>query len=205
MKHYFITAIGTDSGKTVVSSIFCEALDANYWKPIQCGFPTDKEKVISLVSNPKTNFYDETYLLEMPASPHIAAKYEGVEINLTILENDFNTLTKTTIIEGAGGLLVPINKNETIADIIQRFKIPVILVANLYLGSINHTLLSIQELNNRKIKVEGIVFNGEDAQGTKEIILEKSGFKELLHLKNELVISKDTILNYANEIRKKLS
>ncbi|MEQ8808331.1 MAG: dethiobiotin synthase, partial [Imperialibacter sp.] len=153
LSRYFVTAIGTDSGKTLVSAIVCEALHADYWKPIQAGMPRDTDTVQSLVSNEKTQFHPEAYLLNTPASPHAAAKADGVEISLTKVK-----LPKTDnclIIEGAGGLMVPLNDYDFIGDLIIELKAEVILVANLYLGSINHTLLSAEYLKAHKVPVAG--------------------------------------------------
>lgn len=168
-KRYFVTAIGTDSGKTLVSAILAEKLGADYWKPVQCGFPRDTETVQRLVSNERTAFHPEAYLLDKPASPHDAAAEQGVEIDLNAFslpdtENDL-------IVEGAGGLLVPLNGTDFVIDVAHELKLEVILVANLYLGSINHTLLSVMELKRRDLLVKGIVFNGPPNPASESIIL----------------------------------
>ncbi len=206
--HLFVTAIGTDSGKTVASAILCQALKADYWKPVQCGAPTDTNTVRSLIpeSNSFTRFFEETYLLETPASPHIAAEIEQHEIFIPVIKAEYNSLNplQPTIIEGAGGLMVPLNENDCIIDIPRLLEIPVVLVANLYLGSINHTLLSCMALKQQNIEVAGIIFNGEDPQNTKPIILEKSGYRELLHIHQESEITPDLIEKYAKAFRKNI-
>ena len=196
---YFITAIGTDSGKTFVSSIFTEALQADYWKPIQAGLPRDTETVKSLIENQKSFFHSESYLLNMPMSPHAAACADGLEIRLDkILLPTF--INDNLIIEGAGGVLVPINDADYVIDIAAKFNAQVILVANIYLGSINHTLLSINELVRRKINIAGIVFNKSNNPESKKIILAKSKLKCLLDIPLEPIISKGVVKNYADKL-----
>ncbi len=195
---YFVSAIGTDSGKTVVSAILCQAFGFAYWKPIQCGFPTDLSTVKQLVSNKNVEFYDEKYLLKMPASPHAAAKDENIVLKTT----DFICPDADDIvIEGAGGLLVPMNDDENIVDLIHCFGAELLLVANLYLGSINHTLLSVELLKQRNITVKGIVFNGPTNTESERIILERSGYRQLLHLPQLDKIDSLIIQKYADELR----
>ncbi len=204
MNNYFVTAIGTDCGKTLVSAILVEFLKADYWKPIQAGFPTDTETVKNLIENQKNIFHKESYLLQMPASPHAAAKAESIEIKLEniILPKTVNNL----VIEGAGGILVPINDNNFVIDIAQnialQFGCKVVLVANLYLGSINHTLLTINELKRRNIDVLGIIFNGDENKESERIILKHSGYKCLLRIKKEYNISNETIKKYTQMLNK---
>lgn len=208
MNHYFVTAIGTDSGKTVASAILCEALKAGYWKPIQCGEPKDTDSVKKLISNPETQFYPEGYLLNKPASPHDAASEEGVDIDINHILAEYSKIStpgSKLIIEGAGGLLVPINDQDFVIDIPKKLNVPVILVANLYLGSINHTLLSVNELKNRNLEVAGIIFNGESNPESERIILEHSGYKRLLHIFPEKKITQEHIIKYALELNKTIS
>ena len=202
--NYFVTAIGTDSGKTLASSILCEALKTDYWKPVQCGEPRDTDAVKNLISNTDTQFHAEAYFLKKPASPHDAAKEEGVEIKLDQIKNRHSTLktkNSTLIIEGAGGVLVPLNDTDFVIDIPQQLDISVILVANLYLGSINHTLLSINELKRRNVKVAGIIFNGEPNLESERIILHHSGYKKLLHIMPEKEVNKEVVRRYAAEFK----
>jgi len=200
MKRIFITGNGTDIGKTVVSAIITEALNADYWKPVQSGelHNTDTMKVKQLVSNSKTVFHAERFRLQQPLSPHAAAEIDGVEIHL----NDF-LLPKTDnhlIIEGAGGLMVPLNSQLLIADLIKHFDASVILVSQNYLGSINHTLLTIQELRRRNIPIIGIVFNGEHTPQTENFIQQFTQLPILFRVDMESMINQQTILKYANEI-----
>jgi dethiobiotin synthetase len=146
MKQLFVTGISTEVGKTVVSSILTEYLQADYWKPIQSGdlHLSDTMKVQSLVSNSKTVFHPERYRLQSPLSPHASAEIDGIQISL----NDFELpqTENNLIVEGAGGLFVPLNEKDTVIDLIERLKLPVVLVSRNYLGSINHTMLSIEAL-----------------------------------------------------------
>ncbi|MFT5641284.1 MAG: dethiobiotin synthetase [Cyclobacteriaceae bacterium] len=198
--NYFITAIGTDSGKTLVSAIVAEMLGADYWKPVQSGNPRDTETVQSLVSNGKTRFYKERYLLKTPASPHASAKIDNVHIDINNFAPPISN--RDLVIEGAGGLLVPLNDHDTILDLIKVLDVKVILVSNLYLGSINHTLLSVALLKQHHVSVAGIIFNGEPNPESEEIILAKSGYKKLISLLPEPEINKTVVLKYAHQLKK---
>jgi dethiobiotin synthetase len=196
---YFVTAIGTDSGKTIISAILAKALQADYWKPIQCGFPTDSSTIAGLVDNMHIVIHDESYILQAPMSPHAAAKAEGVNISLDKLylppiENN------PLIIEGAGGMLVPLNDTEMVIDIAAKFDAEVILVANLYLGSINHTLLSVNELKRRNIKVKGVIFNGPENHESEAFILQYSGYSCLLKVRPAASIDGEFINKYAIQL-----
>jgi dethiobiotin synthetase len=167
---FFITGIGTEIGKTVVSAIVTEYLQADYWKPVQSGdlHWTDTMKVQSLISNTKSVFHPERHRLNAPLSPHASAALDGVQIKLS----DF-TLPHTSnhlVVEGAGGLMVPLNEHDVLLDLIQQLQIPVILVSRNYLGSINHTLLSFDALKQRNIPIAGIVFNGEPNPASESFI-----------------------------------
>lgn len=193
---YFVTAIGTDSGKTLVSAILTHALQADYWKPIQCGFPRDVDSVKELVNNNHSLFYEESYLFETPASPHAAAGKEGkrIDLNNIILPETTNS---NLVIEGAGGILVPINEKHFVIDIASKFEAEVILVSNNYLGSINHTMLTIEELRRRKLKIKGIIFNGEENRETEDYILQHSGLTCLLTIRPEAEINQEIVTRYA--------
>jgi dethiobiotin synthetase len=167
---FFITGIGTEIGKTLVSAIVTEYLQADYWKPVQSGdlHWTDTMKVQSLISNTKSVFHPERHRLNAPLSPHASAALDGVQIKLS----DF-TLPQTSnhlVVEGAGGLMVPLNEHDVLLDLIQQLQIPVILVSRNYLGSINHTLLSFEALKQRNIPIAGIVFNGEPNPASESFI-----------------------------------
>ena len=200
--NYFVTAIGTDSGKTFFSAILCEALHADYWKPVQAGMPRDADTVRNLLSNAVSKIHDETYLLGTPASPHAAAKRDGVTIQMEkfVVPQTSNDL----IIEGAGGCLVPLNDIDFVIDLAKRFKSKVILVSNLYLGSINHTLLSADYLRKNKFDVKGIVFNGPANSESEEIILSHTGYKCLLRIGEEEEVSKELVRKYARLLKENI-
>jgi len=202
-KNYFITAIGTDSGKTVVSAIFTQALHADYWKPVQAGFPRDTDMVKSLVNNPVSRFHSEAYLLQQPMSPHAAARQEGTEIRFQKIQ--LPATNNSLIIEGAGGALVPLNDRHFVIELATRFNAEVVLVSNIYLGSINHTLLTINELKRRRIRVSGIVFNGPENTETERIILHHSRYPLLLRVYPEHNLTPDIINQYASELKNNLS
>ncbi len=197
--NYFVTAIGTDSGKTFFSAILCEALQADYWKPVQAGMPRDADTVRSLLLNTVSKIHEETYLLGTPASPHAAAKGDGVTIQMEkfAVPQTNNDL----VIEGAGGCLVPLNDIDFVIDLAKNFKSQVILVSNLYLGSINHTLLSADYLRKNKFDVKGIVFNGPANPESEEIILSHTGFKCLLRIGEEEEVTKELVRKYANLLK----
>lgn len=198
MKRIFVTGTGTEIGKTVASAILVEALKADYWKPVQAGDlqNTDTMTVKDLVSNNQSIFYPESFRLTKSISPHAAATYDNFEIkeNNIIPPQHANTL----IIEGAGGLMVPLNRNFLMIDLIQKLKAEVILVSKNYLGSINHTLLSAEALQSRNIPVRGIIFNGSSVSTTETFIREYTGLKTLFCIDNEKTINKQTILKYAS-------
>lgn len=201
MDKYFVSAIGTDSGKTLVSAIICQAFGADYWKPVQCGFPRDLETVRGLVQDTRCNFYEEQYLLKTPASPHAAAKIDKIKLSVGYFQ--LPSTKNNLVIEGAGGLLVPLNDEENIVDLITHFEAEVVLVADLYLGSINHTLMSCEVLQSRKLKVKGIIFNGPENKESETIILKRSGFTNLLNIPREEAINPGVVDRYANELREK--
>ena len=199
MKTYFITGIGTDIGKTIVSAILVEALKADYWKPIQSGdlHQTDTMKVQGLISNSTSDFFPEAYRLTEPMSPHAAAAIDGVTINLDSIK--VPPTNNNLIIEGAGGLMVPLNNDSLVIDLIEKLKVEVILVSRNYLGSINHTLLSVEALQRRNIPIKGIIFNGNPVNTSVKFICEYTGLKSLFRIDNEETIDKQTILKYASE------
>ncbi len=168
-KQLFVTGIGTGVGKTIVSAILTEALQADYWKPIQSGdLDSSDSLLVKSLTSPELKIHQERYRLQKAASPHQSAKEEAIEINL----NDFE-IPKTTnslIIEGAGGLFVPINEEDFMIDLIQQFNLPTVVVATNYLGCINHTLLTIEILKLRNITIEYFVFNGEFDEDTSRVI-----------------------------------
>lgn len=193
-KKIFVTGIGTGIGKTIISAVLVEKLKADYWKPVQSGDSdnSDTMKVKSLVSNTRTHFHPETYLLTQSFSPHKSAAIDGVAIDIDkiMMPQTKNSL----IIEGAGGLMVPLNNQHLIIDLIKKLQVQVVLVSRNYLGSINHTLLSVLALKQYDIPVKGIIFNGIKDIYSKEFILEYSGLELLGHIPEYQVVDKNAIM-----------
>ncbi|GAA4089595.1 dethiobiotin synthase [Mucilaginibacter panaciglaebae] len=169
-KPLFITGIGTGIGKTIVSAILVESLKADYWKPIQSGDldNSDTLSVQNLVSNTKSVFHAEAYRLTQPFSPHKSAALDGIEIDPSTIK--IPKTDNTLIIEGAGGLMVPLNDSFLMIDLIGQLAAEVILVVKHYLGSINHTLLSLEALHRRNIPIKALIFNGEANESSEEVI-----------------------------------
>lgn len=199
-KPIFVTGIGTGIGKTIVSAVLVEKLKADYWKPVQSGDldNSDTDKVKSLVTNTVSFFHPESYRLSQPFSPHKSAAIDGMNIEPQKI------ITPTTdnrlIVEGAGGLMVPLNKQFLMIDLIRQLKAEVILVSENYLGSINHTLLSVYLLKKEQIPVKGIIFNGLKDIYSEEFILEYSGFKLLGHIPEFDILDKKAIIEAGNYI-----
>jgi dethiobiotin synthetase len=192
-QHLFVTGIGTEIGKTIVSATLVEKLQADYWKPVQSGDlnNSDSLKVKSLISNKKSFIFPEAYKLTQPFSPHKSAAIDGIAIDPKSLVPPVTD--NTLVIEGAGGLMVPLNDNFLMIDLIKQLNAQVILVSKNYLGSINHTLLSINALKQYDIPIKGIIFNGVKDIYTKDFILTYTGINLLGHLPGYDVMDKSTI------------
>ena len=202
MKTYFVTGIGTDVGKTIVSAILTEALQADYWKPIQAGEleNCDTKKVQRLVSNSTSKFHKNSYALQTPMSPHAAADIDGVSIELKNIKPP--KTNNNLVIEGAGGILVPINNKHTILDLIKP-EYNVIVVSRHYLGSINHTLLTINLLKEKGFDVS-VIFSGNEHKTTEEIITKMTKVNVIGRVDNEPYFDKNVVLEYASEFKEKL-
>ena len=203
MNKIFITGIGTDVGKTIVSAIVVEALKADYWKPIQAGELefSDSDKIRSLISNDRSRILENSYALKTPMSPHAAAALDGIAIELDkiIIPDTLNNI----VIEGAGGLLVPLNEKDTMLDIIENdYKI--IVVSRHYLGSINHTLLTIETLRNQGFEISGIIFSGMENETTENIIEKLSEVQILGRIDEEETFNKEVVKRYANSFKQVL-
>jgi dethiobiotin synthetase len=199
----FITGIGTDVGKTITSAIITQSLEADYWKPVQAGDlnNSDSHKIQRYISNDKTVIHPNSYKLNTPASPHLAAEIDGITIDLTkIIEPKTDN---HLVIEGAGGILVPLNNTDSIIDLIQP-DYKVILVSRHYLGSINHTLLTFEILKSRKIEVAGIVFSGDEDKASESLILSKTNAKCVGRIDNEPYFDQNVIQYYADKFRENL-
>ena len=203
MQRYFITGIGTEVGKTVVSAIVTKALQADYWKPIQAGDldNSDTHKLRKWVTNSKTVFHPNSFALKTPMSPHAAAEIDHINISAEAIQTPVTN--NNLVVEGAGGLLVPINNTETIFDLIQPND-KIILVSRHYLGSINHTLLSAEMLKIRNFNNVGIIFNGDEHPTTESIILSKTGYPFLGRINNEKEITAKVISKYAAQLKQRL-
>ncbi len=195
--NYFITGIGTNVGKTIVSAILTESLQADYWKPIQSGTNEgkDSDTIRDLISNSKTIIHPESYLLKQPLSPHFAAKLEQVEIELNKI--NVPATSNNLIIEGAGGIFVPINDTQFVIDIAKKIECEIILVVSNYLGCINHTLLSLNYLISNHFKVKAIVFNDTFETEVKSVIIN--------HYKELQIIDIPILENLSKESVKKIS
>ena len=200
---YFITGIGTDVGKTLVSAIVVKALNADYWKPVQAGDLeySDTHKVKALVNDENITFHTNAYALKTPMSPHAAADIDGLNIDLNKIKKP--STENNLVIEGAGGLLVPLNEKDTIADLIST-EDKIILVSRHYLGSINHTLLSLEYLKQRGLSRIGIIFSGNEHPTTEPIILSKTKAKLIGRVNEEKEFNPSVIDKYAEQFRENL-
>ena len=183
----FITGIGTGIGKTLVAAIVTEALQADYWKPVQAGYSagTDSSIIKQSLSNSFSTVHPELYKLKLAVSPHIAAREENILISLSEIKTKMEEINaslqqkKTAlIIEGAGGLLVPLNDHEFVADLIKQLQAKVILVSRNYLGSINHSLMTAEVCRYYKLDVLGWIFNDQYLAYEDEI-MHWSGFPKI--------------------------
>ena len=204
MKRFIVTGIGTDIGKTVVSAILAEALNATYWKPVQAGELENSDSIkIKKWCSESVQVLPEAFRLTEPVSPHLAASIDNLNISTDYLK--IPELEGDLIIEGAGGILVPLNNEGLLfIDVVKYWDLPVILVSRHYLGSINHTLLTAEILINSNIKVEGIVFVGDENKATEEIILKKTGLPLIARIPLVKEINKEFIQKEANRISSKI-
>jgi len=169
---FFITGTDTNVGKTLVSALFCAALDALYWKPIQTGTrnSTDRETVIAWAGIPGSRTIPEAYSFVPPVSPHLAARRASMCIDLQTIKPPRIPPSENLIVEGAGGVLVPINEEQLMTDLMRRLKLPVLLVSRTSLGTINHTLLSIAALRAARLDLRGVILCGLPDRDNREAI-----------------------------------
>ena len=198
--NYFITGIGTNVGKTIVSAIITEALKADYWKPIQSGTNEglDSTTVKELISNTKTIIHPEAYLLKEPLSPHMAAKIDGIAIELENIQ--LPKSQNNLIIEGAGGLMVPINNKHYVIDIAKKFDCEIIVVVSNYLGCINHSLLTIDYLIKHNFKIKALIFNGDFSEEVKASIRNYVPNIKNIDIPSMTLINKEIIQSAANTV-----
>ena len=202
MSPLFITGTGTDVGKTLVAAIVTEALHADYWKPVQAGYAdgTDSLRIRQMISNKTTKIHPELYRLKMPASPHIAAPAENKRISISEIIAHLPETKNQLIIEGAGGLMVPLNEKELILTLIKKLKARVVIVSKNELGSINHSLLTAAVLKKEKIDVAGWIFT-EEYKSYEDEIAQWSGYPVIARIKHLSLISKETIRAEAFRMR----
>ncbi|MEO8414040.1 MAG: dethiobiotin synthase [Ginsengibacter sp.] len=205
MKPIFITGTGTGVGKTLVAAIVTEALKADYWKPVQAGFEegTDSLWVTKMLTNKKSVIHPELYKFAMAASPHLAAIAEQKKIVIKDIVHHLPQTKNQLIIEGAGGLMVPLNKKEFVCTLIKKLKARVIIVSKNELGSINHSLLTAAVLRKEKIDVAGWIFN-DDYLNYENEIARWTGYPVMASVKHLSEISKVSIGMEAKKIRRSL-
>jgi dethiobiotin synthetase len=169
---FFITGTDTNVGKTVVSALLTLGLNASYWKPIQSGLDpiSDTDYVRKVTGLDDSHFLPERFTLTQPLSPHAAAEIDGVQIHLSDFQLPSQLPYKPLIIEGAGGLMVPLNEEDFVIDLIRQFQLPVCLVTRSTLGTINHTLLSLAQLRRMEIPILGVIVNGPKNEGNRAAI-----------------------------------
>jgi len=205
----FITGTGTEIGKTIVAAILAEALHADYWKPVQAGNEggTDALRVKDMISNNQSVIHASTYELELPASPHIAARKDNLFIDLDHICRSFSQIESNNryiIIEGVGGIMVPLNENEFVIDLVQKLNARVILVSRNYLGSINHSLLTAALCRQRKLNVAGWFFSDEYMNYEDEIV-QWSALPKIGSVPYVETVSKEFVLNEAAKVKTKLN
>ena len=197
MKQFIVAGIGTEIGKTVVSAILTAGLKADYWKPVQAGDLDQGDAYWIRNWVPSATVHPSTYALTQPMSPHSAAEIDGLTIDLSAFEIPTD---QTLIVELAGGIMVPLNDNETNLDLIKHLNLPVILVSKNYLGSLNHTLLSYELLKQHGVQIAGIVFNGPENPSGEKFILNHTGLPLILRVNTESEINEAVIASYAHKI-----
>ena len=181
MKALIVTGSDTGIGKTVVSAMLTLALDGIYWKPVQSGIDggTDTQRVQAMTNLPPSHFLPERYVLREPLSPHRAAELDGITIALESLDLPQIAGSRRLIVEGAGGVLVPINRQTLQIALFSRWRAPVLVIAPTRLGTINHTLLTLEALRREAIEAMGIIFVGDPMPDTERTITEFGGVKNL--------------------------
>lgn len=205
MKQFFITGTDTGVGKTIVSAIVTQLLNGCYWKPIQSGLAEDEHDRITvrnLTDLPEQHFFSSIYELQASLSPHHAAELEKIDID--IQQCNHPPFERALIVEGAGGVFVPVNDKACMLDLMKHLNFPVILVARGTLGTINHTLLTINALRQHQIPVHGIVFNGELYPANQKTIEQWSGLKTLFHVPYFDCLEKSTLQNWMSENSKNI-
>lgn len=204
-KIIFVSGTGTGIGKTFISAILAEALEADYWKPVQAGYATttDSAWIRKVLSNKKSVVHPETYLLKLAASPHIGARQENIHISLQKIVDSLPQGDKDLIIEGAGGLMVPLNEHEFVTDLIRMLNVPIVLVSRNTLGSINFSMLSALVCKQKNIHVLGWIFNDNYLDYENDIV-NWTGFPSLASVPFAPHVDSDFIAEQARVIRTKM-
>ena len=201
---FFVTGIGTGIGKTLVSAILVRALDADYWKPVQAGFENGTDSDLIRHYNPKSAVLPEAYKLRLAVSPHIAAREEGVSISVTKIAEKMPSKNRNLIIEGPGGLMVPLNEIEFVIDLIKAIDTKVILVSRNYLGSINHSLMTSELCRQKGVSVTGWIFNDQYLSYEEEIV-SWSGFPKIASIPFSETLDESFVEKHAAIIRERLA
>lgn len=204
----FISGTGTGVGKTIVAAIITEALEADYWKPVQAGVAdgTDAIEVKALISNKHSVIYEEAYKLSVAASPHIAAAKENIRINLETIHGKYLGLPDTgrpLVIEGAGGIMVPLNEHEFVIDLVKMLNAKLILVSKNYLGSINHSMVTAMACSQKDVDTAGWIFNDQYMDYEDEIV-EWTDIPKIGSVPFCEIISKPFIKEQAERLRESL-
>ncbi len=198
-----VLGIHTGIGKTVASAVLAEGMDADYWKPVQAGIEErDAHLVKQLITNGNNRVHDEAILLSQPLSPHTAAAIDGIEVDFT--KFTFPETEKILLVETAGGILSPMSATATMADFVTHFKMPAILISQNYLGGINHTLLSVEVLRARGIRLLGIVMNGIANESSETFITKYSKVPVIARIPHFDRLDSASIKAYAAEIKHSL-
>lgn len=196
-RRLFIAGTDTGIGKSVISAILLLGLEGRYWKPIQSGLEdiTDTQWIKEKTGLPESCFCPETYRLKRPLSPHASAAMEGNRIDLDSLEMPPAGEDENLIIEGAGGVMVPLNEKDFMTDLIKKLGVPVLLVARSSLGTINHTLLSLTQMRREGIEIFGVVMNGEKNSSNRDAIEHYGDVRVLAEIENLKEINPDSLKN----------
>lgn len=195
-----IAGIHTNIGKTIASAVIAEATGMDYWKPVQAGAQErDTELLRKMLTDGANRVHEEAVLLSQPLSPHTAAAIDNVTVDFKNFK--WPHTDRSLLVETAGGLLSPMTANTTMADFIIYYNLPTILITMNYLGSINHTLLTIEVLKNRGIKVLGLIVNGLENESSEQFILDYSGIPFIARIPYINDLTNEGIQRYAMQLK----
>jgi dethiobiotin synthetase len=196
MKGFFVTGTDTNVGKTVLSALLVAALDGMYWKPVQTGMVEgmDRESVRAWAGVPEERFAPERYCFDPPVSPHLASRLSGIRIALDAFDLPEDREGLPWIVEGAGGVMVPLNEHDLMRDLMRRIGLPVVVAARTSLGTINHTLLTLEALRAAQLEVRGVVLNGDENLENRRSIEQYGKVRVIGHIPALARIHRDTLL-----------